>query len=222
MSDSLSAVPADLPAAAAPASAASLRVGVAPEPLQPAPHPDIEAILISSSALARRVSELGAAITADFAARPASSAPPLVLGVLKGALYFLSDLTRAIALPLHVDCLRAASYGAKTISSGSVQIVQPPTAPLEGRDVLVVDMVLDTGLTLRVLEDWLLEQGARSVRYCVLVSKNRGPAPPFPAQYVGFAIPDVWVVGYGGDYDDRYRNLPYVGILRREVYEKFA
>ncbi|MBX5490515.1 MAG: hypoxanthine phosphoribosyltransferase [Chloroflexi bacterium] len=187
-------------------------------PLLPSDHPDIEAILVPREALAQRVAELGAEITADFASCGANEPPPLVIGVLKGALLFVADLVRAIGIPISVDCMRAASYGARTISSGSVQIRQPPAEPVAGRDVLVVDMVLDTGLTLRTIDRYLREQGARSVRYCVLVAKERDGQLPYPVDYVGFRIPDCWVVGYGGDYADRYRNLPYIGILRPEVY----
>lgn len=192
-------------------------LGEDPGPPQPADHPDIEAVLVSREALARRVAALGAQITADYAARTAD-APPVVIGILKGALLFLADLVRAIDIPIAVDCMRAASYGARTVTSGTVRIQQPPSEPLAGRDVLVVDMVLDTGLTLRTIDRYLREQGARSVRYCVLVAKVRDGHLPYPVDYVGFRIPDRWVVGYGGDYADRYRNLPYIGILRPEVY----
>jgi hypoxanthine phosphoribosyltransferase len=165
-------------------------------------------VLVSRSALQRRVRELGAQITADYAggivSRPPAPPSLLVLGILKGALFFFVDLVRSIDLPLAVDVVQAASYGARTQTSGAVRITQAPTAIVTGRDILVVDMVLDTGLTLRTLDSFLRAQSPARVRYCVLLSKDRDGVPPYPVEYVGFSIPNRWVVGYGGDYDDRY------------------
>jgi len=182
---------------------------------RPAVHPDVDTVLFDATTLARRVQELGVAISADYA-----GGEIVVLGVLRGALVFMADLLRAIEGPVTIDFLSAASYGAATESSGTVRIEQTPTEPLVGRDVLVVDTVLDTGLTLRVLDAWLRAQGPTRVRYCVLLEKDRGGPPGFRAEYVGFTIPDRFVVGYGCDYAQRYRNLPYVGVLRPSVYAR--
>ncbi|HLH25104.1 MAG TPA: hypoxanthine phosphoribosyltransferase [Chloroflexota bacterium] len=177
-------------------------------------HPDVAGVLVSERALARRVRELGAEISRDYAGREI-----LLVGVLRAGLVFLADLARAISVPVRVDCLAAASYGAGTSSSGAVRITRDLDESLAGRHVLVVDTVLDTGLTLRALDAALRARGPASVRYCVLLQKDRGGPPPFRADYVGFTIPDRFVVGYGLDYAQRFRNLPYVGVLRRPVYE---
>src|SRR5262249_48742118 len=139
-------------------------------------HPDVESVLLDARTLARRVQELGAEIRGDYAGREL-----LMLGILRGALVFMVDLMRAIDGPVTVDFLSAGSYGASTQSSGSVRIEQTPREPLVGRDILVVDTVLDTGLTLRVLNDWLGARGPASVRYCVLLEKVRGVPPLFRA-----------------------------------------
>jgi hypoxanthine phosphoribosyltransferase len=176
-------------------------------------HPDVEGVVISQRALARRVRELGAEISRDYAGQEV-----LLVGVLRGALVFLADLARAISVPVCLDSLSAASYGAGTASSGQVRITRDLAESLAGRHVLVVDTVLDTGLTLQALDATLRARGPASVRYCVLLHKDRGGAPPFPVDYVGFTIPDRFVVGYGLDYAQRFRNLPYVGVLRPEAY----
>jgi hypoxanthine phosphoribosyltransferase len=172
-------------------------------------HPDIAAVVVPPAALARRVRELGAQITAECAGQEL-----VLLGVLKGAMVFLADLARAIQLPLTVEFVSAASYGRGTRSSGVVHLRREGELPVTGRHVLVVDTILDTGLTLRALDAALRERQPASVRYCVLLYKDRGGPPPFPVDYIGFTIPDQFVVGYGLDYAERYRNLPYVGLLR--------
>jgi hypoxanthine phosphoribosyltransferase len=180
-------------------------------------HPDVESVVVPAAALARRVDELGAQITADYRGQEL-----LLLGVLRGAVVFLADLARAIRLPLAIDFLWAASYGQATRSSGDVRVARDVDEPLAGRHVLVVDGVLDTGLTLRALDASLRPRGPASLRYCALLCKDRGGPPPFPVDYVGFTIPDRFVVGYGLDYAQRYRNLPYVGVLRPSVYHQVA
>jgi hypoxanthine phosphoribosyltransferase len=177
-------------------------------------HPDLECVVISKPALARRVRKLGTDITRDYAGRDL-----LVVGVLKGALVFLADLARAIEVPVTLDYLAVASYGACTESSGVVRITRDLDEPLAGRDILVVDTVLDTGLTLQALDAALRARCPASLRYCVLLHKDRGEETPFPVDYVGFTIPNRFVVGYGLDYAQRYRNLPYIGVLRPAVYQ---
>jgi hypoxanthine phosphoribosyltransferase len=175
--------------------------------------PAIEAVVVSERGLARRVREMGAEIRRDY-----GDGEIVLVGVLRAALFFLADLARAISGRVCVDCLAAASYGAATTSSGTVRITRDLDESLAGRHVLVVDTVLDTGLTFRVLDEVLRARGPASLRYCALVQKERETPLLFAADYLGFMIPDRWVVGYGGDYDQRFRNLPYLGVLRREVY----
>jgi hypoxanthine phosphoribosyltransferase len=177
-------------------------------------HPDLESVVVSHAALARCVRKLGQRIALDYAGEEV-----LLVGVLKGALVFLADLARAIDVPVTVDYVAAASYGAGTESSGTVEILRDLDVPIAGRHVVVVDTVLDTGLTLRALDIALRAREPASLRYCVLLYKDRGSGMPFPADYVGFTIPNQFVVGYGLDYDQRYRNLPYVGVLSPSVYQ---
>ena len=133
---------------------------------------------------------------------------------------FLADLARAIDVPVTVDYVAAASYGRGTESRGTVRITRDLDEPLADRHVVVVDTVLDTGLTFQALDAALRTRGPASLRYCVLLHKDRGGEPPFPVDYVGFTIGDRFVVGYGLDYAQRYRNLPYVGVLRPSVYQR--
>jgi hypoxanthine phosphoribosyltransferase len=177
-------------------------------------HPDLEGVVASERTLARRVRELGAEIRRDYADQEV-----LLVGVLRAALIFLADLTRAITEPVCVDCLAAASYGASTVSSGEVRITRDLDEPVAGRHVVVVDTVLDTGLTLQALDATLRARDPASLHYCVLLEKERSVPPLFPADYVGFRVPDRWLVGYGCDYAQRFRNLRYVGVLRPAVYE---
>ncbi len=177
-------------------------------------HPDVEEVLVSRRALARRVAELGRQITADYAGREL-----LLVGILRGAAVFVADLARAIDLPLRLDFVSAASYGAGTESSGDVRVEQDLREPVAGRHLLLVDTVLDTGLTLHVLDATLGARGPASLRSVVLLRKHRGTPPLHTADYVGFTVPDRFVVGYGLDYAQRYRNLPYVGVLRPSIYQ---
>jgi hypoxanthine phosphoribosyltransferase len=176
-------------------------------------HPDLESVLLSPPVLKRRVAEMGRQITADYAGEH-----PLLLGVLKAAVVFMVDLARAIDLPVQMEFLFAASYGASTTTSGQVRIDRLQEVPLEGRHVLVVDTVLDTGLTFEVLDAALRPRQPASLRYVALVQKDRGQPVSRPADYLGFTVVDRWLVGYGCDYAQRYRNLPYVGILRPSTY----
>ncbi len=169
--------------------------------------PDLE-ILIPAPALAARVAELGAQITADYRGRDL-----VLVCLLKGALFFCADLARAIDLPLRLEFVRAASYGAGTATSGRVRIDEVDVAPLSGADVLVVEDIVDSGLTLARILAHLRAGGPRSVEVCCLLLKDRGRSHPFTLRYVGFRIPDRFVVGYGLDHAERYRNLPCVAAL---------
>ena len=162
--------------------------------------------LITADEVARRVRELGAAIAQEYADRPLT-----LVGVLRGATLFLADLARAIDLPLVIDFVTMASYGQGTESSGAVRVVQPAMTDLRGRDVLIVEDIVDTGLTLVALIEYLRGFQPRTVRVCTFLSKPARRRVAASLDFVGFEIPDRFVVGYGLDYAERYRNLPYIG-----------
>ena len=165
-------------------------------------------ILVQPDELARRVQELGAEITRDYAGRDI-----LLVGVLKGAVFFLSDLMREIRVPCEVDFMAVASYGSATDSSGVVRILKDLDAVLEGRDVLIVEDIVDSGLTLQYLLRNLGARGPRSLEVCALLVKPERRKVELRPRYVGFEIPNRFVVGYGLDHAERFRNLPYVAAL---------
>jgi hypoxanthine phosphoribosyltransferase len=169
---------------------------------------EIGQVLLSAEALARRVSELGAEITRDYAGKDL-----VVLGVLKGAAMFITDLAREISLPLELEFMALSSYGAATKSSGVVRVMKDLDAPIEGRDVLVAEDMVDTGLTLSYLLGHLRDRGPRSVEVCALLLKPEAHVVEIPVKYAGFAIPNEFIVGYGLDYNERYRGLPYIATL---------
>jgi hypoxanthine phosphoribosyltransferase len=178
-----------------------------------APADDIAEILVSEGAIAAKVRELGARITEDYRGRNV-----VLVSILKGALPFLADLMRQIELPLALDFLEVSSYGVSTESSGVVRILKDLANPIEARDVLVVEDILDTGNTLAFVVDHLRSQHPASVRICTLLDKPARRLVPIEIDYRGFEIPDKFVVGYGLDYAERYRNLPFIGVLKPEVY----
>ena len=165
-------------------------------------------VLLSADAIATRVRELGTAIRADYHGESL-----VVVVVLKGSFVFAADLVRSIDLPLEVDFLGVRSYGDATTSSGIVQITSDLTRSIEGRDVLLVEDIVDTGLTLRFLLDNLRTRDPRTLKLAALLHKPARTRVEVPIDYLGFTIPDVFVVGYGLDAAQRYRNLPYVGQL---------
>jgi len=169
----------------------------------------VESVLITEEQLRRRVAELGEQLTGDYRGKPL-----LLVGVLKGALPFMVDLAREIRLPLEMDFMAVSSYGASTRSSGVVRILKDLDEPVEGKHVLVVEDIVDTGLTLEYILRNLATRQPASVRVCALLVKDRARPVAVRLDYVGFTIPDRFVVGYGLDYAERYRNLPYVGVLR--------
>ena len=178
-----------------------------------APADDIAEILVSEAAIAAKVRELGARITEDYRGRNV-----VLVSILKGALPFLADLMRQVELPLALDFLEVSSYGVSTESSGVVRILKDLANPIEARDVLVVEDILDTGNTLAFVVDHLRSQHPASVRICTLLDKPARRLVPIEIDYRGFEIPDKFVVGYGLDYAERYRNLPFIGVLKPEVY----
>ena len=176
-------------------------------------HQDVEQILYTEEELHNRVKELGCQITADYAGRK-----PMLLSVLRGSYIFMADLTRAINLDLTVDFMVVSSYGAGTVSSGQVEIKKDLSDSIEGRDLIIVEDILDSGNTLFYLMKVLQARKPASISLCTLMDKPERRTQPITADYVGFTIPDAFIVGYGLDYDEKYRNLPYVGVLKPSVY----
>jgi hypoxanthine phosphoribosyltransferase len=169
----------------------------------------IERVLFTETEIATRVADLGQQISRDYAGRRL-----LVVGVLTGASVFLCDLIRQIKLPLAIDFMTVSSYGAATRSSGVVRILKDLEAPLAGKDVLLIEDIVDTGLTLSYLLDNLHARQPASLRSCSFLDKPERRLRPVSVDYIGFSIPNAFVVGYGLDYNQLYRNLPYVGVLR--------
>lgn len=174
---------------------------------------DVQEILIPQDDLQRRIRDLGAQIAADYAGRT-----PVLICVLKGAAMFLVDLMRAIPAPVEVDFMAISSYGASTKSSGVVRILKDLDTVIEGREVLIVEDIIDTGLTLKYITELLSTRHPAHVRICTLLDKRDNRRTEIPLDYVGFTIPNKFVIGYGLDYAEVYRNLPFIGVLKPEVY----
>ena len=174
---------------------------------------DIEKVLIAEEVIERRLDVIAERIRSDFAKEESLQ----VVGVLKGALVFMADLLRRVPLRLEIECLNVASYHGGTESSGQVDFLDVKLPEVQGRSVLVLDDILDTGRTLAAVSDKLYEMGARKVKTCVLLTKDKERAAEVEADYSAFEIGDEFVVGYGLDYDGKYRNLPYVGVLKESV-----
>jgi hypoxanthine phosphoribosyltransferase len=170
--------------------------------------PGIQRVLIPAADLTARVGQLGRQIRGDYAGRT-----PMLVGVLKGAVVFLADLMRAIDAPCECDFIAVSSYGASTRSSGVVELTKDLSAPIEGRDVLIVEDIVDTGRTLAYLLRNLETRQPGTLRVCTLLDKVSRREVPVSLDYVGFAIPDEFVVGYGLDFAGLYRNLPYIAVL---------
>jgi hypoxanthine phosphoribosyltransferase len=179
----------------------------------PTLHDDVEEILLGQEQIAKRVAELGAQLAADYAGRE-----PVLVSVLKGSIVFLADLIRSMELQVSVDLMEVSSYGASTESSGQVRILKDLSKPIAGRDVIVVEDIIDTGLTLNYLLKYLRDRNPATIRICCLLDKPARRLADIDIDYRGFSIPDRFVIGYGLDYDERYRNLPYIGVLKPSVY----
>jgi hypoxanthine phosphoribosyltransferase len=177
-------------------------------------HKDIAEVLISEERLRARVAELGEQITRDYQGKNI-----LLLGTLKGAVPFIADLARAIELPVEIDYMAVASYGDSTHSSGIVRIIKDLEGPIDNKHLLIIEDIIDSGLTLHYLVDLLKRRNPLSLQICTLLDKERERIKQIKTHYIGFTIPDKFVVGYGLDYAQRYRNLPYIGILKPSVYE---
>ena len=175
----------------------------------------IEKVLVSEEELKAKVQELGSQITRDYQGKDL-----LMVSVLKGSVIFMADLMRAIDLPCTIDFMCVSSYGSGTKSSGVVKIIKDLDLELHGKDLLIVEDILDSGKTLHYITRMLADRGTASIRIATLLDKPERRTAPLTPDYSCFTIPDEFVVGYGLDYDERYRNLPYIGVLKREVYEK--
>lgn len=175
---------------------------------------DVEKILVSEEELREINKKLGAEITKDFEGKNL-----LVLGILKGCVFFMTDLVRNINLPLSIDFMSVSSYGGGTESTGRVKITKDIDIDLDGYDVLIVEDILDSGRTLKYVSDILKTRGAKSISIVTLLDKPERRVAQVTPDYVGCDVPDEFVVGYGLDYDQKYRNLPYIGALKRSVYE---
>jgi hypoxanthine phosphoribosyltransferase len=173
---------------------------------------EVGEVLVAAEDLKRRVRELGEAISRDYAGRRL-----LLVGVLKGAVFFLSDLMRFIDIPVEVDFMAVASYGSATDSSGVVRILKDLDIAIEGRDVLIVEDIVDSGLTLQYLLRNLGSRNPSSLEVCALLTKPDRRKVDLPTRYVGFEIPDRFVIGYGLDYAERHRNLPFVAVLEPRI-----
>lgn len=175
---------------------------------------DIEKVLFSEEMLAQTVLKLGRQISEDYQGRKL-----LLISILKGSIMFMSDLMRSIDIPCEIDFMAVSSYGSGTKNSGTVRILKDLDRDIRGYDVLIVEDILDSGMTLNYLMDLLYARDPNSIRICTLFDKPERRKVDIYADYSGLRVPDEFIVGYGLDYAERYRNLPYIGVLKREVYE---
>ena len=175
-------------------------------------HDDIKTVLVSEEQLKAKVAELGAQISRDYAGKNL-----VLVSILKGSVVFMADLMRAVSIPCNIDFMVVSSYGgSNTTTSGLVKIIKD----LAGKDVLIVEDILDTGVTLSNLVPMLKMRNPNSVKICTILDKPSRRKANIQPDYEGFQVPDEFVVGYGLDYDEKYRNLPYVGVLKPEIYTK--
>ncbi len=176
---------------------------------------DISQVLLSEAQIAARVGQLGRQLAVDYVERD-----PLLVGILSGSFPFIADLVRAMNLALEVDFMAVSSYGDRTSSSGVVRILKDLNTSIAGRHVIIVEDIVDTGLTLHYLYENLRTRQPASLKVCALLDKREARKREVEVEYVGFHCPNEFVVGYGLDYRGRYRNLPFIGVLRPEVYRK--
>ena len=179
-------------------------------------HDDVKTVLVSEEQLKAKVAELGAQISRDYAGKNL-----VLVSILKGSVVFMADLMRAVTIPCSIDIMVVSSYGgSNTTSSGLVKIIKDLDGDLSGRDVLIVEDILDTGITLSNLVPMLKMRNPNSVKICTILDKPSRRKADIQPDYEGFRVPDEFVVGYGLDYAEKYRNLPYVGVLKPEIYTK--
>ncbi len=175
---------------------------------------DILTVLITEEEIKSRVFELGKQISEDFGGEDI-----VVIGLLKGCFMFIADLMRAIDSHVAVDFMAVSSYGSGTVSSGEIKVKKDYSIDIEGKNVLVIDDILDTGRTLAFVKDYLSVKSPKSIKICTLLDKPDRRTSKVNVDYVGFSVPDQFVVGYGLDYDEKYRNLPFIGVLKPEIYK---
>jgi len=174
---------------------------------------DLEKIIISEEDLKNRIKELGDQITKDYLGKN-----PIMICILRGGILFMADLIRNINTPLEIDFMSVSSYGRSTSSSGVVKIRKDIDTDIQDRDVIIVEDIVDSGLTLEYISDYLLNHNPVSVKICTLLDKPEAHQSDLKVDYIGFNIGNDFVVGYGLDYAEKYRNLPYIGILKKEIY----
>ncbi|HHT98150.1 MAG TPA: hypoxanthine phosphoribosyltransferase [Clostridiales bacterium] len=175
---------------------------------------DIEKILLDEKTLAKRIKELGQEISNDFMGEEI-----IMIGILKGSSIFLADLARQIDIPVYMDYMVVSSYGNSAQTSGVVRIIKDLEENIDGKNIIIVEDIIDTGLTLSYLRKSLMARNPKSIKICTLLDKPARREAEMVIDYKGFEVPDEFIIGYGIDYAEKYRNLPYVGILKREVYE---
>jgi len=173
----------------------------------------IKDILIKEDEIQKRIKELGKEITNDYKGKDL-----VVIGILKGAVIFMAELVKSIELPITLDFMSVSSYGKSSISTGEVRIIKDLDFSVEGKDLLIVEDIIDTGLTLNYLTELLEKRGANSVKICTLLDKPDRRTVGVKVDYLGFEVPDEFIVGYGLDYAEHYRNLPFIGTLKEELY----
>jgi hypoxanthine phosphoribosyltransferase len=175
----------------------------------------IQQVLISEAELHRRIQALGRAITTDYQGKDL-----IFVAVIRGAMMFSADLARAVDLPLTLDCIALSSYGDSHVSSGQIHLCKDPSESIAGKHVLIIEDIIDTGFTLQFLWNHLMSRHPANLSVCALLDKRARRQVELPIKYTGFDVPDAFVVGYGLDYQQRYRNLPFIGILYPQVFEK--
>ena len=178
-------------------------------------HNIIEEVLVTEEQLRTRIAELGKELAKDYEGKT-----PIFIGVLKGVITFFADIVRATPIPCEYDFMAVSSYGAATISSGTIDLIKDIRSDIKGRHVVILEDILDTGHTLSFVTKLLQERGPASLKICTLLDKPERRQAPITADYIGFTIPNKFVVGYGLDYNELYRNIPYIGVLKPEVYQK--
>ena len=175
---------------------------------------DIAYVLLSAQEIEKRVSEIAAQINSDY-----SGKEPIIVSVLRGSFIFMADLVRKLDLKCTVDFMYVSSYENRSVTTGAVKIVKDLDIDLEGKDVIIVEDILDSGLPLHYLKELLMTRRPASIRTCSLLDKPARRKAQVTADYVGFEVPDAFVVGYGLDYAQKYRNLPFIGVLKSDIYE---
>ena len=182
-------------------------------------HPDVKTVLYTEDQIQERVAEIGAALTEEYAKYVEANEPIVLVSVLRGAAIFMADLAREVRLPLEMDYMAVSSYGNGVKSSGVVNIVKDLSSSIEGKHVIIAEDILDSGLTLQFLIENLGSRKPKSIQVVTLLRKKTLAQADINCLHVGFECPDEFIVGYGLDYAERYRNLPFIGVLKPEVYE---